>query len=149
MPLLNDVNARITQAMKAHDQATLSVYRMLKAALTNKEVEKGRALDDAEAMQVVATAIKQRRESIDQFTKGGRQDLVDKEAAELELLEALMPPAMSAADIEAAVEAAVTETGASGMKDMGRVMKAVMVKLAGQTVDGKTVNELVRKRLSA
>jgi len=149
MPLLNDVNARITQAMKAHDQPTLSAYRMLKAALTNKEIEKGRALDDAEAMQVAATLIKQRRESIDQFTKGGRQDLVDKEAAELKLLEALMPPAMSAADIEATVEAAVAETGAAGMKDMGRVMKAVMARLAGQTVDGKAVNELVRKRLSA
>ena len=147
MPLLNDVNARITQAMKAHDPATLSTFRMLKSALTNKEVEKGRALDEAEALQVVATMIKQRRESIDQFTRGGRQDLVDKEQAELALLETLMPPAVGAAEIEAAVAAAIAETGASGMKDMGRVMKAVMAKLAGQTVDGKAVNEVVRRKL--
>ena len=147
MPLLSDVNARIMQAMKAHDQATLSVFRMLKSALTNKEVEKGRALDDAEALQVVATLIKQRRESIEQFTRGGRQDLVDKETAELKLLETLMPPAVGADEIEAAVTAAIAETGAAGMKDMGRVMKAVMATLAGQTVDGKAVNEIVRRKL--
>jgi len=148
MSLLTDVNARITQAMKAHDPQVLSAFRMLKAALVNKEMEKGHALEEAEALQVVGTMIKQRRESIDQFLKGGRQDLVDKERAELTLLESLMPPPVTAGDLQAAVDAAVAETGAAGMKDMGRVMKAVMATLAGQTVDGKAVNELVRKTLS-
>lgn len=148
MSLVTDVNARITQAMKAHDQAVLSTFRMLKSALVNKEVEKGHPLEDAEAQQVVGTMIKQRRESIDQFLKGGRQDLVDKEAAELKLLETLMPPAVGAEDIEAAIDGAIVATGATGMKDMGRLMKAVMATLAGKTVDGKAVNELVRKKLA-
>jgi len=148
MSLVTDVNARITQAMKARDQTVLSTFRMLKAALVNKEIEKGHALEDAEARQVVSTMIKQQRESIDQFQKGGRQDLVDKETAELKLLESLMPPPVGAEDIEAAVDAAIAETGATGMKDMGRLMKAVMAALTGKTVDGKTVNELVRKKLA-
>jgi hypothetical protein len=148
MSLVTDVNARITQAMKARDQTVLSTFRMLKAALVNKEIEKGHALEDAEARQVVSTMIKQQRESIDQFQKGGRQDLVDKETAELKLLESLMPPPVGAEDIEAAVDAAIAETGATDMKDMGRLMKAVMAALTGKTVDGKTVNELVRKKLA-
>jgi hypothetical protein len=148
MSLLTDVNARITQAMKAHDQTVLSVFRMLKAALVNKEIEKGHALEDAEASQVVSTMIKQRRESIDQFLRGGRQDLVDNETAELKLLETLVPPPVGPDDIQAAIDAAIVDTGATGMKDMGRLMKAVMAALAGKTVDGKTVNELVRKRLA-
>ena len=148
MSLVTDVNARITQAMKARDQTVLSAFRMLKAALVNKEIEKGHALEDAEARQVVGTMIKQQRESIDQFQKGGRQDLVDKETAELKLLESLMPPPVGAEDIEAAVDAAIAETGATGMKDMGRLMKAVMAALTGKTVDGKTVNELVRRKLA-
>ena len=147
MSLVTDVNARITQAMKARDQTVLSAFRMLKAALVNKEIEKGHALEDAEARQVVGTMIKQQRESIDQFQKGGRQDLVDKETAELKLLESLMPPPVGAEDIEAAVDAAIAETGATGMKDMGRLMKAVMAALTGKTVDGKAVNELVRRKL--
>lgn len=147
MPILADVNARITAAMKAHDAATLSAFRMLKAALMNKEVAKGRALDDAEAIQVVAALIKQRRESIDQFQKGGRQDLVDKETAELALLDALMPPPLGQADIDAAVDTAIAETGATTLKEMGSVMKAAMAILAGRTVDGRIVSELVRKRL--
>ena len=147
MSTLADVNARIVQAMKAHDQTALSAFRMLKAALMNKEVEKGRALEDAESLQVVAFLIKQRRDSIDQFAKGGRQDLVDKETTELALLETLMPPPISQSDIDAAVDAAVTETGATSMKDMGRVMKAAMAGLAGRPVEGKAVNDAVRKRL--
>jgi uncharacterized protein len=149
MSTLTDVNARIVQAMKAHDQTALSAFRMLKAALMNKEVEKGRALEEPEALHVVAALIKQRRDSIDQFTKGGRQDLADKEAAELALLDGLMPPPVSQSDIEAAVERAVGETGASSMKDMGRVMKAAMAVLAGRPVDGKAVNDAVRRRLGS
>jgi uncharacterized protein YqeY len=148
MSLVSDVNARITQAMKAHDSVVLSVFRMLKAALVNKEVEKGHALEDAEAQQVVATLVKQRRESIDQFQKGGRPDLVEKETAELQVLEALLPAAASTEEIQQAVEAAIGETGAAGVKDIGRVMKSTMAALAGKPVDGKVVNQLVRKRLT-
>src|SRR4030095_8355080 len=104
---------------------------MVKAALMNGEVAKGRALEESEAQQVLASLIKQRRDSIDQFTKGGRQDLVDKETAEVAVLERYAPPAASAADIERAIDAAIKETGAAGPKDMGRVMKAVMSALAG------------------
>ena len=149
MSILADVNARITQAMKAHDAPTLSAMRMLKTALTNKEVEKGHALDDTESLQVVSSLIKQRRDSIEQFRKGGRMDLVDKEQAELGLLEAMMPPALSVAEIEAAVVEAIAETGATSPKEMGRVMKAAMAALAGKGVDGKAVNDVVRRKLGA
>jgi uncharacterized protein len=148
MSILADVNARITQAMKAHDAPTLSALRMLKAALTNKEVEKGRALESGEALLVVATLIKQRRDSIEQFQKGGRIDLVEKEQFDLALLEGMMPTPLSEAEIEAAVGKAVMETGATSPKDMGRVMKAAMAALAGKPVDGKAVNEAVRRKLS-
>ena len=147
MSTLSDVNARIVSAMKAHDQTALSAFRMLKAALMNKEVEKRHPLEEGEALQVVAFLIKQRRDSIDQFAKGGRQDLVEKETAELALLETLMPPPTSQADIDAAVDRAVAETGATSMKEMGRVMKAAMAALAGKPVDGKAVNDAVKKRL--
>jgi uncharacterized protein len=149
MSTLTEVNARIVSAMKAHDPTALSAFRMLKAALMNKEVEKGSALEELEALQVVAALIKQRRDSIDQFGKGGRQDLVDKETAELALLEGLMPPPLGQADIDAAVDTAVAETGATSMKDMGRVMKAAMAALAGRPVDGKAVNDAVRTRLGS
>lgn len=149
MSMLADVNARITQAMKAHDAGALSAMRMLKAALTNREIQKGQALDDAESIQVLASLIKQHRDSIEQFARGGRQDLVAREQAELTLLEALMPPPVSPADIDDAVARAIAETGAASPRDMGRVMKAAMAALAGTGVDGKTVNEAVRKRLGA
>jgi len=148
MSILADVNARITRAMKAHDAPTLSALRMLKTALTNKEVEKGRALENGEAFQVVAALIKQRRDSIEQFQKGGRLDLVEKEQFEVVLLEGMMPPPVSAAEIEEAVARAVMETGAASPKDMGRVMKAAMAALAGKPVDGKAVNEAVRRKLA-
>jgi uncharacterized protein YqeY len=113
----------------------------------NREVERGRALDDAESLQVVSTLVKQRRDSIEQFTNGGRKDLADKEAAEIAVLEGYLPAAVSAADLERAVDAAIASTGATSQKDMGRVMKAVMAELAGKTADGKAVNELVRRKL--
>jgi hypothetical protein len=115
----------------------------------NREVERGRALDGAESQQVVASLVKQRKDSIEQFTSGGRQDLVDKESAEIRVLETYLPPAADAATVERAVVEAIQETGATSPKDMGRVMKAAMAKLTGQSVDGKTVNELVRARLAA
>jgi uncharacterized protein YqeY len=147
MPLLDEVSTAIADAMRRHDAARLSALRMLKAALMNRGVEKGRDLDDAESRQVVASLVKQRKDSIEQFTKGGRKDLADKEAAEIRVLESYLPPAADPAVVERAVADAIAESGATAAKDIGRVMKAAMAKLAGQTVDGKAVNELVRKRL--
>jgi uncharacterized protein YqeY len=149
MPLVDEVSAAIAEAMRKRDAARLSALRMLKAAFMNKGVEKGRDLDDAEARQVVGALVKQRKDSIDQFIKGGRQELADKEAAEILVLEAYLPPAVDPAAIDQAVADAIAETGATSPKDMGRVMKAAMARLAGQNVDGKTVNELVRRKLGA
>lgn len=148
MTLTDQIAKDLTAAMKARDPLKLSALRMLKAAMMNAEVTKGRALEDADAQQVLSSMIKQRRDSIEQFTAGGRTELADKERAELAILEAYAPPAVSAAEIEQAIEAAISETGAASAKDMGRVMKAVMSALAGRSVDGKVVSELVRKRLS-
>jgi uncharacterized protein YqeY len=147
MALIDEVYAAIAASMKAHDQARLSALRMLKAALVNRAVERGQELDQAEALQVVSGLVKQRRDSIEQFLKGGRKDLADKEAAEIIVLEGYLPPAASPADIERAVDAAIAETGASSAKDLGRVMKVVMAKLAEAGADGKVVNELVRRKL--
>ena len=146
--LLEQVTKDIGDAMRQKNQATLAPLRMLKAALMNREVEKGRGLDDAEATQVVSALVKQRRDSIEQFRAGGRQDLVDREQAEVVFLERYLPPAADPSMIAQAVDAAVTETGASGPKDMGKVMKAVMTKLAGLTVDGRAVSEFVKSRLT-
>ena len=139
----------IVTAMKAKDQTKLTALRMLKTALTNKSIEKGRALDEAEELQVVSMLIKQRRDSIDQFTKGGRTDLADKEQAEIGILTTYQPASASDEDIAAAVAAAMTETAATSAKDMGKVMKAVMAGLAGKTVDGKKVSEAVKAKLTA
>ena len=149
MKLLDRIGQDITAAMRAKDQARLAPLRMAKAALMNREVEKGRTLEEPEVEQVIASLIKQRRDSIEQFTKGGRPELAAREAAEITLLETYLPPPVDQAAIEAAVAAVVAETGASGAKDLGRVMKGVMSKLAGQTVDGKVVNQLVRQKLGA
>jgi uncharacterized protein YqeY len=149
MTLVDDVTTAIAEAMRKQDAARLVPLRMLKAAFMNKSVEKGRELDDAESRQVVSALVKQRRDSIEQFTKGGRQDLADKEAVEITVLEAYLPPAVDPAAVDQAVADAIAETGATSAKDMGRVMKAAMSKLTGQNVDGKTVNELVRRKLGA
>jgi uncharacterized protein YqeY len=142
------IAADLTAAMKAKDTARLSALRMLKAAIMNKGmVEKGRDLNDAEVLQVVASLVKQRRDSIDQFAKAGRTDLVEKETGEIAILEHYLPPAVSADEIDAAVAEAIADTGASSPKDMGKVMKAVMPKLSGKNVDGRTVNEAVRRKL--
>jgi uncharacterized protein YqeY len=148
MSLTDTIGADIARAMKAREATTLTALRMLKTALTNKSVEKGRALDGAEELQVVNALVKQRRDSIEQFEAAGRHELAAKERAEIAVLDTYLPPAASDADIAAAVDAAVVATGASSAKDMGKVMKAVMGALAGRTVDGKRVNELVRQRLS-
>jgi uncharacterized protein len=147
MTLFERIGQDITAAMRAKDQARLAPLRMAKAALMNREVEKGRALEEAESEQVIASLIKQRRDSIEQFTRGGRDDLSAREAAEVVVLEAYLPPPVDPAAVEAAVDAVVAETGATSAKDLGRVMKGVMARLAGQTVDGKVVNALVRQKL--
>jgi uncharacterized protein YqeY len=147
MAIAEEVNVAITNAMKAKAPERLVPLRMLKAALMNREVEKGRALDENEARQVVSGLVKQRRDSIDQFLKGGRKDLADKETAEIAILETYLPPAIDSGDLEREVDAAIASTGAASAKDMGKVMKAVMAGLAGKTVDGKAVNELVRRKL--
>ena len=151
MPMLlrDQVNTDISSAMKAKDAARLSALRMLKAAIMNKGVEKGRDLDDAEVLQVVSTLVKQRRDSIEQFSNAGRADLVDKETAEITVLEHYLPPAASAEEIDAAVLEAIAETGARSPKDMGKVMKAVMPRLAGKNADGRAVSEAVRRKLGA
>ena len=147
MALIDEVSRGITEAMKARDRDTLSTLRMLKSALTNREVEKGRALDDGESRQVVTTLVKQRRDAIEQFTSAGRQELADREAREIVILERLLPPAAGPETIAAAVDQAVAETGAAGPKDFGRVMKAAMARLSGVTVDGRAVSEAVKARL--
>ena len=149
MSLTDTVSADITAAMKAKDAPRLSALRMLKAALMNKGVEKGRDLEDAEVLQVVASLVKQRRDSIEQFSKAGRTDLAEKESAEIAVLDQYLPPAATAGEIDAAVAAAITETGAASPKDIGKVMKAVMPKLAGKNADGRTINESVRRKLGA
>lgn len=148
MSLEQTLGADIVTAMKAKDQGKLAPLRMLKTALMNKSIEKGRALDTAEELAVVSMLVKQRRDSIDQFTTGGRVDLADKEKAEIAILEAYQPASASDDEIAAAVAAAVTETGATSVKDMGKVMKATMAGLAGKTVDGKKVSEAVKAKLS-
>ena len=149
MTLFDRISNDITAAMKAKDQARLAPLRMAKAALMNREVEKGRPLEEAEAEQVLASLIKQRRDSIEQFTKGGRQELAAKEAAEITILQAYLPAPVDPAELEEAVSQAIAETGASGAKDLGKVMKAAMARLAGKTVDGRAVNDLVRRKLGA
>jgi uncharacterized protein YqeY len=148
MALIDEVSVAIADAMRQHNTARLSALRMLKAALMNREVEKKRALDETESRQVVQALVKQRKDSIEQFVNGGRQDLADKEAAEITVLEGYLPPALDPSVLQAAVNDAIAETGATSSKDMGKVMKAVMARLAGQAVDGKAVNELVRSALA-
>ncbi len=149
MGMNEKIGADITAAMKAKDAARLSALRMLKAAVMNKGVEKNRDLDDAEVLQVVASLVKQRKDSVEQFEKAGRTDLVAKETGEIAILQEYLPPAASTEEIEAAVAAAIAETGATSAKDMGKVMKAVMPKLAGKNAVGKAVNEAVRRTLGA
>ena len=147
MKLTERINADLANAMRARETLKLGALRLLKTAFTNKSIEKGHDLDDAEAVQVINTLIKQRRDSIEQFVKGRRQDLADKESAEIAILEAYLPPPVSEAELADAIEAAVAETGAASPKDMGKVMKAVMGKIAGRTADGRAVSEMVKRRL--
>jgi uncharacterized protein len=150
MAISEQIQKDMVEAMRSRDELRLSTLRMVKAALKNKEVEKRGPLDDKEAQQVLSTLIKQRRDSIEQFTKGGRQELADKEAAEIKLIEPYLPKAMGEEQIAEAVKATIAEMGSPTMKDMGTVMKNVMAKLqaTGARVDGKVVSDLVKKHLA-
>ncbi len=148
MALTERIQKDLTAAMMSKDELRLSVLRMIKSALKYKEVEKVRPLEDAEALQVLQTLVKQRRESVEQFAKGGRQDLADKETKEIAILEAYLPAGASDSDMSAAIEAAIAETGATSPKAMGAVIKAAKARLEGKTVDGKTLSDRVRERLS-
>jgi len=149
MTISEQIQKDMVDAMRSRDELRLSTLRMVKSALSYKEVEKRGPLDDKETQQILSTLIKQRRDSIEQFTKGGRQELADKEAGEIKIIEHYLPKAMGEEQIAEAVKAAIAEMGSPTMKDMGTVMKNVMAKLqaTGARVEGKTVSELVKKAL--
>ena len=149
MPIVEKIEKDLVAALKAQEALKLSVLRMIKAAFMNKKVEHGKAVDDQEALAVLRTLAKQRRESVEAFRKGGREDLAEKEEAEIKIVEAYLPAAASEEDIDAAVAAAIAETGASTAKDVGKTMKAAMAKLVGKNADGKRVSEKVRAKLGA
>ena len=149
MNLSEQIISDLTASMKAQDAQRTSTLRMVKAAMMNRKIEKGSELDDDEMQRLLRSLVKQRRDSIEQYEKAGRQELVDKEQAEIAVIERYLPQAASAADIEAAVTAAITETGATSIKDMGRVMKAAQAALAGKNADGRLIADLVKAKLNA
>ena len=149
MALKDQIIADMTAAMKAKDAARTSTLRMVKAAITNREKEGGEQLTDEDVTKLLRSQMKQRRDSIEQYQKAGRQDLVDKEQVELAIIETYLPQAASQEDIDQAVANAIADSGASSMKDMGAVMKAAMAKLAGKNADGKAVSEAVKARLGS
>ncbi len=149
MSLKDRVIADLTAAMKAREAARTSTLRMVKAALVNREIEKGGQLDDEEVIRLLRSLVKQRRDSIEHFEKGERQDLVDKEKAEIEVIETYLPQGASQEEIEQAVSEAIAETGAASMRAMGAVMKAAMARLAGKNADGRAVSEIVKAKLSS
>jgi uncharacterized protein len=148
MALIELISKDLTDAMKRKDELRLSVLRMVKSALKNKEIEKIRPLDDAESLQVLQTLVKQRRESVEQFTRGGRQDLADKETKEIAIIEKYLPAGASDAEMNAAIEAAIVQTDANSPKQMGAVIKAARAKLEGKSLDGKVFSDRVRERLA-
>jgi len=148
MSLKEQIVSDLTAAMKSKDALRLSVLRMVKANIMNREIEKGAPLTDEEATKALQSLVKQRRDSVEQYEKADRQELADKEKAEIAVIEEYLPKAASREEIESAVAAAIQETGASSIREMGAVMKAAQAKLAGQSADGKTVSEIVKARLS-
>jgi len=147
MSLSEKIIADLTASMKAQDAPRTSTLRMVKAAIMNRQIEKGGALDDEEVSKLLRSLVKQRRDSIEQYQKAARQELADKENAEIEVIEAYLPQAASREEIEAAVNVAVAESGASSMKDMGKVMKATQAALSGKNADGRLVSEIVKAKL--
>jgi uncharacterized protein YqeY len=148
MTLIERIQKNLTEAIKGKDELRLSVLRMVKTALKNKEIEKIRALEEAEALAVLQTLVKQRRESVEQFSRGGRKDLADKETKEIAIIEGYLPAAPTDAELTQAIEAAIAETGANSPKQMGTVIKAARAKLEGKTVDGKVLSDKVKERLA-
>lgn len=147
MTFLERINQDLTIAMKNKEADRLSTLRMVKTALKNREIEKMGPLEDSEAIKILQSLVKQRRDSIEQYNQAGRTELAEKEAAEISIIEHYLPAAIDEATLQRIVDETVTESGATSMKELGIVMKAVMAKLAGQTVDGKMVNQIVRARL--
>lgn len=148
MSLKEKIVSDLTVAMKAQDAARLSTLRMVKAGMMNREIEKGRELNDEEMAGLLRSMVKQRRDSVEQYEKGGRQDLADKEKAEIGVIEAYLPQAASTEEIEQAVAAAIAGTSATSLKDMGKVMKAAQAALSGRNADGKTISEIVKAKLA-
>jgi uncharacterized protein YqeY len=148
MSLSKQIVADLTTAMKAQDAAKTSTLRMVKAAMMNRQIEKGAELDDDDTQKLLRSLVKQRRDSIEQYQKAGRQELVDKEQAEIDVIETYLPTAASQEEIEQAIAAVIAETGASSMKDMGKVMKAAQAALAGKNADGRLVSEIVKAKLA-
>jgi uncharacterized protein YqeY len=149
MSLKQKIISDLTSSMKAQDAPRTSTLRMVKAAVMNREIEKGGEMDDEEMMKLLRSLVKQRRDSVEQYEKGGRQDLANKEKSEIEVIESYLPQSASREEIEQAVHAALAETGATSMKDMGSVMKAAQTALAGKNADGRTVSEIVKAKLSS
>ncbi|MBK9316345.1 MAG: GatB/YqeY domain-containing protein [Acidobacteria bacterium] len=147
MTFLERINQDLTIAMKNKEADRLSTLRMVKTSLKNREIEKMAPLEDSEAIKILQSLVKQRRDSIEQYNQAGRTELADKEAAEISIIERYLPAAIDEATLQRIVDETVTESGATSLKELGNVMKAVMAKLAGQTVDGKMVNQIVRARL--
>jgi hypothetical protein len=148
MPLLDRIQKDLTDAMKSRNEMRLSAIRMIKSALKKHEIDSMKPLDEAAEMQVLNTLVKQRRDSIDMFRKGNRPELAEKEEGELKLIESYLPAAPTDEEMQSAIDAALAETGASALKQMGVVMKAAQAKLAGKRVDGKVLSEKVRAKLS-
>ena len=148
MSLSKQIISDLTASMKAQDASRTSTLRMVKAAMMNRQIEKGSELDDKEVQMVLVSLVKQRRDSIEQYEKAGRSELVAKEKAEIDVIETYLPQAASREQIEEAVAAAIAETGATSMKDMGGVMKAAQAALAGKNADGRVVSEVVKSKLS-
>ena len=148
MTIQEKIQTQMMEAMRSKDQLRLSVLRMMKTAIKNKEIEKMKPLDDGEALSVLNTLVKQRKDSVDQFRKGGREELAQKEESEIKIIEEYLPAAASEDDIRKAIEEAVQETGASSVKDMGKVMKAALARLAGKSADGSRVSQMVKEKLS-
>src|SRR5712692_8216768 len=148
MKLQEQIQSHLADAMRSKDPLRLSVLRMMKSAVKNKEVDKMKALEQGEVIAVLITLVKQRKDSVEQFRKGGREELAQKEEAEIKIIEEYLPAAASEDDIRRAIDEAVQETGAASMKDMGKVMKATLARLAGKSADGSRVSQMVKEKLS-
>ena len=149
MSIQEKIQSQMTDAMRNKDQLRLSVLRMMKTAVKNKEIDKMKPLDENEVMAVLNTLVKQRKDSVEQFRNGGREELAQKEEAEIKIIEEYLPAAASEEDIRRAIDDAVQETGAASMKDMGKVMKAALARLAGKSADGSRVSQMVKEKLSS